>query len=243
MISHYYKCIFIHIPKTAGTSIRDFLGNKELIDPEDHFSNFLQLGDKKFNPPPPHPRAVDFLDYELVTKDIFYSYFKFAFVRNPWDRIVSEYKYRRHSNKYSFKTFLFHHFPEPSWSDDYCHVLPQYDFLYDKEGNLLVDFVGRYENIKHDFKKVCEKVGISNTDLPIKNKSLSLSRDYCGPIEYLKNIRDILSIKVKKNNYSNYTEYYDSESKEFVGELYKKDIEIFKYNFEGYSDKKILRAL
>jgi hypothetical protein len=37
---------------------------------------------------------------------------------------------------------------------------------------------------------------------------------------------------VKKNNYSHYTEYYDNESKEFVGELYKKDIEIFKYNFE-----------
>ena len=47
MISHYYKCIFIHIPKTAGTSVRYLLSNKKLIDPEDHFSNFLQLGDKK----------------------------------------------------------------------------------------------------------------------------------------------------------------------------------------------------
>jgi len=54
--------------------------------------------------------------------------------------------------------------------------------------------------------------------------------------EYLKNIRDLLSIKVKKNNYSNYAEYYDNESNEFVGELYKKDIEILNITLKDISD-------
>jgi len=234
MVSHYYKCIFIHIPKSAGTSIKSLLGKKEITKlSKDHINPFF-LGDKKFEPPAPHLRAIDYLKYKYVTKEIFDKYFKFAFVRNPWDRLVSEYKFRHHPRKCNFKTYLFHHFPTPSWSDEYCHILPQYDFLYDNNDNLLVDFVGRYENLKQDFNKVCDILGISERNLSHENKSLSLKRNFLkNPVETVKILIDLLSITARKNTYSSYVEYYDEESKEYVAELYKKDIEAFNYNFEG----------
>lgn len=236
MVSHYYKCIFIHIPKSAGTSIKALLCQKESGGSNSHPS-FFQIPDEfRFEPPAPHLRAIDYLKYGLVNQTTFDSYYKFAFVRNPWDRIVSEYKFRRHSHKYDFKSFLLHHFPVPVWSDEYCHILPQYDFLFDNQGNLLVDFVGKYENLKNDFNIVCEKLGITQKNLPHKNKSFSLNRQFHNnPVEIIKNIREILSITAWKNNFTSYMEYYDDESKEFVGELYKKDIEVFDYKFESGS--------
>jgi hypothetical protein len=63
-----HRCIFIHIPKTAGASIA------------------LSL----FNEPPRH---VHYRDFEIANPDKFRRYFKFAFVRNPWDRLVSSYFY------------------------------------------------------------------------------------------------------------------------------------------------------
>jgi hypothetical protein len=58
-------------------------------------------------------------------------------VRNPWDRIVSEYKYRGYPVKIDFKTYLFKHLP--------------------------LDFVGRYESLQADFDKVCARLGIPPT--------------------------------------------------------------------------------
>jgi hypothetical protein len=234
MVSHIYKCIFIHIPKSAGTSIKILLSQEEsnvsyLVQDFKNISENL-----RFEPPPPHLRASDYLKYGFVDKSTFSEYYKFAFVRNPWDRIVSEYKFRRHSHRYDFKTFLFHHFPHPSWSDEYCHILPQYQFIFDSQENLLVDFVGKYENLKHDFNIVCKKLGISPTNLPHTNKSKSIIREFQNtPMEILKNFRDIFSIRYRKNNFRHYTEYYDNESEEFVRELYKKDIELFDYDFEN----------
>ena len=236
MISHFYKCIFIHIPKSAGTSIKILLSQEgsNIGYPVKNYSDLAES--LRFEPPPPHMRASDYLKYGFVDEPTFNAYFKFAFVRNPWDRIVSEYKFRRHSHRYDFKTFLFQHFPIPSWSDEYCHIIPQYHYIVDGQENILVDFVGKYENLKKDFDTVCKKLGISQADLPHTNKSKSIVREFQNtPLEVLKNLRDVLSIKYRKNNFQDYTEYYDKESKEFVAELYKKDIEIFGYNFEGIS--------
>jgi hypothetical protein len=189
--------------------------------------------DNKFDPPPPHLRASDYVKYGYVSKELFDTYFKFAFVRNPWDRIVSEYKYRRHSHRYPFKKFLFKRFPQPSWSDHYCHVIPQYDFLHDSDGNILVDFVGRFESLQDDFGYVCKKLNISIEALPHVNQSSSIfNRRGNNFIETLRSIKSHLSPARRKNTFSSYVEYYDDESKEFVASIYRKDIETFGYKFE-----------
>jgi Sulfotransferase family len=90
-----------------------------------------------------------------LSPEEFEGYFKFSFVRNPWDSIISEYKYRGYPVRLDFKTYLFKHLPEPGFTDTYCHILPQYDFLFDERGTLLVDFVGKYESLQADFDTVC----------------------------------------------------------------------------------------
>jgi hypothetical protein len=230
MVSHQNKCIFIHIPKAAGTSLarvfQDSIKNQKspVMLP-------FKAEDNKFDPPPPHLRASDYIKYGHVTKKEFRSYFKFSMVRNPWDRIVSEYKYRRHPIYYDFKTFLFSRLPKPSWSDAYCHVIPQYDFLYDSKGNCLVDFIGKVENIQEDFNKICNTLGMQNMLLPHANKSLSLFRRDNNLKQVLKTIIGFFSLNQTRNTFSHYTEYYDEESKQFVSKLYKKDIETFSYDF------------
>ncbi len=233
MVSHHHKCIFVHIPKTAGTSINNLLGQKG-NNPIIGSGNIFKIGrSNRFDPPPSHLRADDYLKYDFVTPEQFESYFKFAFVRNPWDRLVSEYKYRRLSHKYDFKTYLLHKFPRPEWSDEYCHVLPQYDFIFDEEGNQRVDFIGRYENLKEDIKVVLEKLGLKSRSLPHKNRSLSLNRNFGqSPVEVLKNVRDVFSIKVRRNTYTHYSQYYDDEAREVVAEVYKNDILTFGYQFQ-----------
>ena len=86
MISHKYKCIFIHIPKTGGTSIENAL-----------------LGGKKQPTRIKHKRAKDYLkQYPKEWK----QYFKFTVIRNPWDWMVSWYYWRGQNSKTSIKEFL-----------------------------------------------------------------------------------------------------------------------------------------
>jgi len=238
MFSHSKKFIFVHIPKVAGTSItaKDSIGKYgEFELPEVNFSlsnlPFEPDDHNKFDPQPPHFRAYDYVKYGYVSEEQFNTYFKFAFVRNPWARIVSEYKYRGHANRFPFKEYLFHRFPYPSWADEYCHVIPQYDFLYDSQGKLLVDFVGKYENLKKDFDEICLKLDIPLQDLPHANRSLSLSQRNRDWVQLARNIKGFLNGQRKANTFSHYTEYYDDESKEFVTKLYQNDIKAFGYEF------------
>jgi hypothetical protein len=103
-----------------------------------------------------------------------------------------------------FKSFLFKHLPRPNAGDKYRHIISQYDFLYDNKGKQLVDFIGRFESLQKDFNFVCGQLNILNSALPHRNKS---------------------------RNRKHYSEYYDLESREFVANLYQKDIKLFNYTF------------
>ncbi len=232
MISHQNKCIYVHIPKVAGSSIIE-----ALEDPEDK-NNYPEVSktpptEFNFTPPPSHFRAIDYLKYHYINEQEYHQYFKFSFVRNPWARIVSEYKYRNHAWKYPFKDFIFKYFPHAKWSDEYCHVIPQYNFLYDKEGNKQVDFIGKFENLQKDFDEVCKLMNIPNIKLPHKNQSASFFqlRSDASFCDKLKRLRGKLSLRQKRNTFEHYSQYYDMETKEYVSQIYKNDIEVFDYQF------------
>lgn len=136
------------------------------------------------------------------------KYFKFAFCRNPFDRIVSNYSmftkisYRRKQIRQFYsspKDLLFPEFVKLVCQYTNHHWLPQYDFIHGYE----IDFIGRLENLQEDFDIVCDQIGAPRHKLPHKHKT----------------------------NHKHYTEYYDDETREIVAEMYAKDIEYFGYKF------------
>jgi len=184
-----YKCIFIHIPKAAGTSVAKAL----------------------FNAPSRHVR---YLEYEDANRWKFRRYFKFTFVRNPWDRLVSTFFFLRaggmndqdaefakeYLRGYSdFGDFVRYGLPlDPVQS--WVHFRPQQWFVCDDAGVLKVDFVGRFERIEEDFAYVAERLGLP-CSLPRTNASAH--RDY--------------------------RTYYDEETWHIVSQLYDMDIKRFGY--------------
>ncbi len=170
-----------------------------------------------------HLRAEEYLRYKHVTSEEFNAYFKFSFVRNPWARLVSEYKYRKHFQKFSFADFVYKHLPEPSMKDRYRHILPQYDFLFDAGGNRLVDYVGRFETLQQDFNSICSRLGIAETPL-----------DHVGPSKRTSPLRaqlHYLAGRHKQRLHKSYRDFYDERLMQFVGAMYVKDIEHFNYSF------------
>jgi len=80
---------------------------------------------------------------------------------------------------------------------------PQIDFLLNKDGVLCIDFIGKFENLKYDFEKICRIIG-----------------------------RDGLKLKhYKKNKRKKYQDYYDEETFNIVTKMYKKDLLEFGYGF------------
>lgn len=227
MICKPYNCVFVHIPKTAGQSIEQFFMDRLGLDwKEDRETLYLHhnddpaLGTEKLA----HLSAAEYVECGHMTAGDFSSSFKFAFVRNPWSRLLSEYRYRNYFHHRSFKDFVLHKMPSPGFDDKYRHVMPQYDMLYDKEGNLLVDYVGRFETLQQDFDRVCEKLAIEDSRLPHRNPSDKKSRDL------KRKLKNLLFMN-GENRHHGLTDFYDDETRDAVADYYRKDIETFGYQF------------
>ncbi|MFO7606550.1 MAG: sulfotransferase family 2 domain-containing protein [Desulfurivibrionaceae bacterium] len=240
MLCHQFKCIYIHIPKSAGESIHQIFVRQ--LGYYRKTNTPLLLGsnnDPRLGPPAlGHLKAADYVACGHLPQEAFDSYFKFAFVRNPWARIVSEYKYRGHARKYDFKTFIFKYLPKPGWNDFYYHIIPQYDFLHDHDGKLLVDYLGRFEELQQGFDEVCRQIGLPRTKIPHRNATTLGLRIPRNRPEAMQMLQNSFSAKHKKNTFPHYTQYYDDETREFVAELYKKDIDAFGYRFAPASNPK-----
>lgn len=210
LISHRHKFIFIHVHKVAGTSISNalrpytswsgeslqtaLLQKLRLLPASYHFSDHVpaaqlkaQLGEKKYS-----------------------QYYKFAFVRNPWDWQVSLYEYilkhkahperARVKKMQGFEEYLHWRFSQPKhkpWN-------LQKNLLTDSNGEIAVDFIGRYENLHADFQMVLDRLGLE-ASLPHLNKS---------------NSRD-------------YQDYYTDSVADLFADYYRDDIEMFGYRQPG----------
>jgi hypothetical protein len=150
-----------------------------------------------------HPRLRDVRD--VLDRAEFDRLFKFTFVRNPWDWQVSLYHYAlqspRHPQYKLMKSMAdFDAYLEWRVSED---LKLQSNFVCDEDGNLLVDYLGRFENLNDDFKHVCGKVGIPY-NLPFINQS-------------------------KRRHYA---EYYSDRGRALIEEAFAPDIERFGYRFD-----------
>jgi hypothetical protein len=227
MICREFNCLFVHIPKTAGQSIEQFFMSALGLDWErDRASLWLQANDdpRRGTEKLAHLSAAEYTGCGYVTPEEFSGFFKFSFVRNPWDRILSEYRYRNYFQHRSFRDFVLNKLPSPGWDDQYRHVMPQYDMLHDEQGNLLVDFVGRFESLQQDFDRVCGVLGIGVSTLPHRNPSDKKSRDL------KRRLRNFL-YRNGENGLRHASDFYDDEIRDAVACYYRKDIETFGYEF------------
>ena len=159
IISEKHNFVYIAVPKTGSTSIElalRQLDDKTLL----HYGKNEQALEAEDDNIYKHIGAVD------LKKEVnkYYKYFRFGFVRNPWERVVScvreEGLHLRSGflNKGNFETY-----PNYFWKQSS-------DFLYDGD-KCLVDFIGKVENMQEDFNTICDNIGIPQLELPHKNKS------------------------------------------------------------------------
>lgn len=203
MISHKHKFIFIHISKTAGTSIETVLRDEscQLLPGQWDTARIRHT-------PLNHLTLQELVDYNGLTPAQLKSYFKFCFVRNPWDRLISEIYCRWMSPWFRDLTteerirracaFA----KEPTGVAN--HLRPQQDFV--SAAGLAMDFIGRFEYLEADFAYLCHLLGIA-TALPHLNRS---TRD-------------------------TYQTYYTAETQALVAATYQRDIAAFHYEFDAAS--------
>ncbi|MGA1205891.1 MAG: sulfotransferase family 2 domain-containing protein [Opitutales bacterium] len=210
-ISHQHRFIFIHIPKTAGSSVA------KALEPFSHHAENLPvnrllsaiginvnwLGPLEWRRGRKHTNLREV--QRMLPREVFESYFKFAFVRNPWDLMVSYYHYiaSRPQHHRSKMVQQLPGFPDYLHYEIKRNKISQSQFVFDAEGNQLVDFVGRFESLANDFDQICRKVGIE-AQIPHVNKSA----------------------------HKDFREYYDDETKALVAQHWAADIERFGYTFD-----------
>jgi len=171
MISHELKCIFIHIPRTAGSSIETSLVGQDWWKVEPKTKHLIASQAKKI--------------YSKYWDD----YFKFSFVRNPYSRMLSMATFSQMRRIYygdsspSFKGVI-----SDKHLNNYKNIFGnpvciEYDHRFYKReelenekhkenriyGNILdepIDYIGRFETLGEDFKNICSMLGLKEKKLP-----------------------------------------------------------------------------
>lgn len=205
IISARHKFIFVAIPKTGTHSVRQALRQHLGDEDIEQVGLFVQ---KKF----PIPELAQIRHGHLSLAQVrpylrpeeFDGFFKFAFVRNPFDRFVSYCAFiTREGGHFEDdpKAVMRHFVDNPPWE----HILfkPQHEFLTGSDGELLSDDVGRVESMQQSYDRIAERIGIPTTTLE----------------------------RVNSSSRRDYRDYYNRSLMEGVAKLYGRDLEYFGYEF------------
>ena len=206
LINEKLNYAYVHVYKVAGQSVKLALHRHDL-----RFLPVLRTPIAKLMELPQaysfrsldaHSTATEIRDY--LGPEKWDSMFTFSFVRNPWDWQVSLYHFiqtnrlnhqRRMVSEMTFDEYI-------RWRVEEDRRL-QKDFVFDQRGNQLVDFIGRFENLRGDFRTVCDRIGI-RAELPHENAS----------------------------DHDAWRSYYNDGTKALVAEAFRDDIEAFGYSFD-----------
>ncbi|WP_417887308.1 sulfotransferase family 2 domain-containing protein [Zunongwangia sp.] len=214
MISHKHKCIFIHIPKCAGISITTFLLGDELIAWNKPNYNVLYGWCPKRKTFLQHASAKFLVEEGLITENQWADYYKFTFVRNPWDRVVSDYfwlqkdqKIKGSLNEYLTKKGKFENALTQKGTLHYRgdHLYPQTSF-FDTNGDYQLDFIGRFESLESNFEFLLKQMKIKD------HFSLHLNK--------------------RKNKRKHYSRFFTETNKNLAEKLFQQDINLLNYSFE-----------
>jgi hypothetical protein len=211
MISIPKRFLFIHVPKTGGNSIFQALreySDERIITPgpvQDGIERFGTVNDAY----PTIVKHSSLSDHQgVLAPDVFRSLYKFAILRNPWERMISWFfsphrqlpqKDRRHWhgaawNREKFLVFLRRRQP----TRHYTCLAASPTLSHD------LDFLMRFEQLDEHFAEVCRRLDIPARPLPKYNRSIR----------------------------EHYSHYYDDELQTLVGEMFREEVEFGGYRFE-----------
>lgn len=196
-----HHCIFVHVTKTGGTSISKGL----------------------FGYLPYHYTAIDYR--VIYGRRTFRNYFKFCCVRNPWDRVYSAFRYLKaggwdesdrvwaESNLAEYDEFgpFVKQWLTPVNIRTHLHFHPQYHFICDAKGAILVDDLIYFETLNDDFTRIAKRLHI-DAELGHHNANPGI----------------------------NYIDAYDSELRNIVADIYARDIELLGYDFNGIMKRRVI---
>jgi len=183
---HLRPWVFVHINKTGGSSIEKALGAG--LDHSTALEKYRQLGAAAWR-----------------------RKFTFTVVRNPWDKVVSHYHYRKKTNQtglgenpIDFSEWVHRCYvdQDPVYYDQPRMFMPQRQWLVDEQDQLLVEFVGRFESLPQDFERICQRLGVR----------ASLGH-------------------AKPSARGGYRNYYDAATRDIIGRVFAADLETFDYRF------------
>ncbi|MGO4855239.1 sulfotransferase family 2 domain-containing protein [Phaeovulum sp. W22_SRMD_FR3] len=229
MISHEHRCIFVHIPKCADTSIETLLGHhigrEKGPNRQDHrtirmiekplpWGAALQGGENRRELlrrlRHPYRAGANPANCVMPTPGQYAEYFKFAFVRNLWSRAYSWYRNvvrdAGHLKRHGIEATM----PFSDFMQQFAGarmLRPQTYRLKDFSGRFPCDFVGRFENLARDFAIVASE--------------LNLSPDLALPHE------------IKGSNADNYVAAFDATTRDLVARIYAEEIKMFGYSFDA----------
>jgi len=214
------RVIFIAVPKSGTTSIRTQLAqggtpfisapHLSILQVRDALYAYLLMRNLGANRNFPSQGVRSDADIRAEASELFESFFKFAAVRNPWDRAVSLYLRREGlvvSEHISFETFCKHHL----YASDTCFFPTlhrnQLDWLCDEDGQCLLDYVYKLEDFGAAIAEIAER---TDGRVRLELKRENVQRDAAG---------------------SDYRQFYSDETRKIVAARFEKDIDYFKYTF------------
>ena len=207
IVSHSRRFIFFAIPKTGTHAVRFVLRNHLSASDEEQVALFVQRALPYPEIAQVHHGNIRWNEIKPVVTAEVWAYFKFAFVRNPWERFVS-YTAFMHRQDGGFIADP-HRAMGRVLADPGHHAKivfrPQHEFICDDRGEIMVDFVGRHETMQASFDAICARIGLASE-----------------PLE-----------RVNASSHGPWRAYYTEALKARVAEVYARDIEIFGYRFEA----------
>lgn len=205
IVSHRHKFIFFATPKTATHAVREAL--RDHLGADDWEQQSLY---KNVALPIPAIQAIGHGHIAVqqlrphLPREMWDGYFKFGFVRNPFDRFVSAYFFltRNHRLPGSDDTAQMKAFLKAGQFRRMIHAVPQADLMTSGGGRIGLDYVGRCEDLQSGYDHVCGVLGLPSTPLAHKNTS----------------------------EHKSYSSYYDEELRSAVASFYRRDFELFGYD-------------
>jgi hypothetical protein len=196
------KVLFVHIPRTAGSSLVKILSEQ---------LNYFRTLDS-------NRRSINYRYLKDYSEKFRQKHFIFSFVRNPWDRVVSSFLYlnsnvsnledQQDKIKYleryngNFKKFVKNAFKNEEIFQS-IYFRPQNKWICDEDGNALVNFLGRYENLNENLNDLSKILKVDFKEF-------------------------LIGDEFRQDHYRN---YYNKKTKRIISKIYSKDIELFGYEF------------